>query len=369
MSQTLGIFLEAYREINARKLFWVTLAISGIVVLAFAFIGIHEDGLTIIAWDVSVPFLNSKIIPPATFYKSMFAGMGVKFWLGWLATILALVSTAGIFPEFISSGSIDLALSKPIGRLRLFLTKYASGLVFVALQVTVFSVASFFVLGLKGKTWEPAVFLAIPIVTIFFSYLFSVCVLLGLLTRSTVAALLLTLLVWFGIFGIHTFESAILVFRLTSKQQLALSQRAVERESIIVERFRQRTEPTDPSIIQSAEQRLADRKKELESNQSTIGKLEIAHNIAMGVKTVLPKTAETIGLLERWLIDLAELPEQPEDDRAKAMREFDIDQQQLQEEAILEVRNRSAFWVMGTSLIFEAVVVGLAAWIFCRRDF
>jgi len=37
--------------------------------------------------------------------------------------------------------------------------------------------------------------------------------------------------------------------------------------------------------------------------------VEIAHNIVFGTKTALPKTIETMGLLERALISLAELPE------------------------------------------------------------
>jgi hypothetical protein len=30
---------------------------------------------------------------------------------------------------------------------------------------------------------------------------------------------------------------------------------------------------------------------------------------------------------------------------------------------------RSIGWVIGSSLLFEGVVVGIAAWIFCRRDY
>jgi hypothetical protein len=47
----------------------------------------------------------------------------------------------------------------------------------VWLQVLVFSTASFLVIGLRGGSWEPGLFLAVPIVTLMFSYLFSVCVL------------------------------------------------------------------------------------------------------------------------------------------------------------------------------------------------
>jgi hypothetical protein len=34
-----------------------------------------------------------------------------------------------------------------------------------------------------------------------------------------------------------------------------------------------------------------------------------------------------------------------------------------------QLRDRSVSWIVGTSLLFEAAVLGLAAWIFHRRDF
>jgi hypothetical protein len=33
------------------------------------------------------------------------------------------------------------------------------------------------------------------------------------------------------------------------------------------------------------------------------------------------------------------------------------------------VRSRSLGWVLGTSCLAEAAIFGLAAWLFCRRDF
>ena len=30
---------------------------------------------------------------------------------------------------------------------------------------------------------------------------------------------------------------------------------------------------------------------------------------------------------------------------------------------------RSTLWIIGSSLLFEAAVLGVAAWIFCRRDY
>ena len=207
MTQTWAIFLEAYRSLNSKKLFWLVLILSALVVVAFACIGINEKGLKLAFWQIDNQMFNSKQMPPDQFYKTVFVHVGIGIWLAWLATILAIISTAGIFPDLLTSGSIDLFVSKPISRLRLFITEYAAGLLFVALQVTIFSTACFLVIGLRGGAWEPGLFLAVPIMVCFFSYLFSVSTLLGVVTRSTVAALLLTLLFWFFVWALGAAET------------------------------------------------------------------------------------------------------------------------------------------------------------------
>jgi len=164
---------------------------------------------------------NTANMSPAVFYKQLFVSVGIGFWLSWLATILALISTAGIFPDLIGSGAIDLLVSKPIGRLRLFATEYLAGLLFVTLQVTLFGAASFLVIGLRGGAWEPGLLVAVPVVVCFFSYLFAVCVLLGVLTRSTVAALLLTFLFWFFVYGIGNAERSIAMIQVMQKHPAA----------------------------------------------------------------------------------------------------------------------------------------------------
>ena len=173
MTQTWAIFLEAYRNLNSKKLFWLVLILSALVVVAFACLGINESGLKIAFWQIDNNVLNTKQMPPDQFYKTIFVQIGIGIWLAWLATILAIISTSGIFPDLLTSGSIDLFVSKPISRLRLFITEYAAGLLFVALQVTIFSAACFLVIGLRGGVWEPGLFLAVPIMVCFFSYLYN----------------------------------------------------------------------------------------------------------------------------------------------------------------------------------------------------
>lgn len=382
MIQTWAIFKESYLHLNSKKLFWVSLIISGLIVLTFGAIGIDEDGMSFLFWDLPFP-LNSSWLAPGFFYKFAFAQFGVRLWLTWGATILALVCTAGIIPEFLSGGSIDVTLSKPISRLRLFLTKYAAAMLFVALQVGVFAGASFLVIGLRGGTWEPAILLSIPLVVIFFSYIYAVCVLLGVLTRSTVAALLLTLLIWMGFFAVHLTESALLMFRTQTEQQVQWLREDVASREATLESAR--AEPKEGIVntlrsgfnVNSKEAELTRRREQLADKEESLRAVVAWHTGVVAAKTALPKTSETIGLLERRLIDMADLSGFADDEGGVQMQ-FDDEDDDLPvprddaavSRAIVEKsRARSVWWIIGTSLIFEAVVVGLAARIFCRRDF
>ena len=88
LTQTGALFLDAYREINSKKMFWVTLFLSALVVAAFAGVGINERGIKIFVWDFPGIY-NTKFISPPTFYKLMFSALGVGWWLNVFAIGLA----------------------------------------------------------------------------------------------------------------------------------------------------------------------------------------------------------------------------------------------------------------------------------------
>jgi hypothetical protein len=383
-TQTIAIFVDAYRELNAKRMFWIVLILSGLVVLSFALVGVSNDHLTIAGKELGLPIM----LAPADFYRVLFVGLGIGYWLTFFATILAIISTASIFPDFVSGGSVDLYLSKPISRLRLFLTKYVAGLLFVALQVLVFSVASFLVLGVRGGTWEPRVLLAVPIVVCFFSYLYCVSVLVGVATRSTIAAILLTVLAWGFMFLLSSAEVGLLYFQKQVAQESRSSASTLKlvNGQIAYDEKQPPEGRMPPDQIQSLRQQ----RTELEArvNSKAARNLEIAHSIVYGVKTAAPKTGETIGQLNRWLLspdalrpstrmtDGEDEPAPPKpttrgkglfarrNDRADRRARAD-DAAELQQ----ELNERPVWWVVGTSLGFEAIVLGLAAWIFCRRDY
>ncbi len=408
LRQTAALFLDAYRELSARKLFWLVLILSGLVVAVFAAVGLNERGVQILlpGWTVPSPVINTNLIAPQLFYKFVFASIGVPYWLGWIACILALVSTASIFPEFVAGGSIELLLSKPIGRLRLFLTKFLTGLLFVALQVGVFTLACFLVIGLRGSSWVPQLFWSIPLVCAMFSYLFCVCALLGLITRSTIASLMLTLLFWFAIFGVHATETILLHVRESNGVNVELKRSALE--SVAAKAAKAAGGPQagapgdarpngeapetttaggDNPEAAAGEGAEAPANADLDKAQRELDEAEASHRTMAAwhqgffiAKSVMPKTAETVALLRRQLLNDAQLglflndrmpPESQDPGRRTptAVRERILREREAEKRAEAIVNSRSTGWVVGTSLVFEGLVLAFAAWLFGRRDF
>ena len=363
MIQTLALLNAAYRELNARKLFWVTMGLSLLIVAAFAAVGINSTGLTILWWEFELEFVNTNFFPREVFYKFLFANFGIGFWLTWLASILALISTASIVPDMVTGGSIDILLSKPIGRTRLFLTRYFTGLLFVTVQVSVFTIASFLLVGIRGGAWEPWLLLAIPLVVVFFSYLYCVCALIGLLTRSTIVSLLVTMLFWLAIFGIHSGEEITLAGKIAYR--IDLEQVEVDLDEAV--------EMGDPIEVTEPLQEVVD---------ATLGSYQTwstTHAWFYWSKTLLPKTTETIDLLERTLQTRAGLDAigPPEGSgRRRGPRSGNmfgttsrIPQREIERQQQAENDTRSVTWIIGTSLLFEFLILAFCCWRFSRRDF
>ncbi len=210
-----AMLIDSYRELNSKKLFWVILFMSATVVLTFASIGFDETGMSMFfgLTHVENALLTDGSFLASLMYRSIFSTFMVGVWLAWIATILALVSTTTIFPDFVTGGAIDLMLSKPIRRVTLFFLKFVASLLFVLLQVTLFCLGVFLCMGIRLGDWEWKIFAAIPVVMLFFSYLFSVNVLFGVWTKSALAALLITMILWTSLWSVNQAETILNVVR------------------------------------------------------------------------------------------------------------------------------------------------------------
>jgi hypothetical protein len=220
--------------------------------------------------------------------------------------------------------------------------------------------------------------MAVPIVLLFFSYLYGVCALIGLVTRSTVAAVLLTALFWIVVFGAHSVEGALLFFKTGNEMKhekiVAYLESLRAKQHQAEEQAKAEGREVDPVIIQVNDRAMERREKQLADNESESKWLVRGHAIAFAVKTVLPKTKETTDLLGRYLLTAEERDrfDGGQDDNGNFVLNEDdvrISPKQLGKRLRAEHDSRTLGWVIGTSLVFESAVVGLMLWIFRRRDF
>ena len=398
VSQTWALAVDSFRQLQSRKLFWITLILSTLVAASFGAVGVNANGLKILWFDeFAGEIFSTNIISAAAFYKLIFLNLGIGIWLAWAAIILALVSTAGMIPELVSDGSIDLYLSKPLGRIRLLLTKYVLGLMFVALQTICFTLAAFLVIGFRGGVWELGLFWTVPLVTLLYSFLFCIAVVIGLTTGSTVAAILVTLLIWMlVIFSVDATDQGILnqVKSLEVRRDAAAA--AIQFNQRLLQRYESLTEEQQAANTgyQTAKAGLDQATSDLASREASLAKWRQVHRWVLIIKAPLPKTSETMAVLQRKLIDSAELDAWRDeitriqadqagnqarsrargDEEAAAKREEEARRRAEQsmeagEQMESSYVNRSAWWSIGTSLGFETIMLAIACWIFIRRDF
>ncbi len=372
--QTWALLVDSYRLLMQRKLFWFTLAISAIVVLAYGSIGFNDKGVTLLfgLMEIESKELRAGTGMGRAFYKTVFSILIMGGWLTWIATILALISTSTIFTDLMSAGSVDLVLAKPISRVRIFFVKYIGSLLFVLLQVALFCIGVFLCIGFRIGEWNWKIFIAIPLVLVFFSYLYSVNVLIAMTTRSTIAALLITMLFWAMLFTVQFAELQLkqVQIQLTIAGDAALKHGA--RLDANIHQAKMRKDPA-AAIEWLTEQRDEEMSRADEAHGNA-AKIEAYHLGSSWLLAVLPKTKQTLDLMDRWVVNKGEnsitdvllYVFNPGNSRRGRRNEF---RDETIKAAEAEYESRSPWYIIGTSLAFEAVLLCISCWIFVRRDF
>jgi ABC-type transport system involved in multi-copper enzyme maturation permease subunit len=118
----------------------------------------------------------------------------------WVAIVISIIISAFFIPNMLRKGTVDLLLVKPISRPVLLIYKYLGGLIFIFLNTVFVIVGIWLVLGIRSGIWAPGFLVSIPVITFFFAILYAVSTLFGVLTRSVIVSILMTCLVWVGLY-------------------------------------------------------------------------------------------------------------------------------------------------------------------------
>ena len=124
-------------------------------------------------------------------FESAFSGF-----LYVLCTFLAIFATAHLVPRLQEKGTIDLYLSRPVGRVKLLLSRYLAGLLLAGTNVFYLITSIWLIVLWKTHVFHPRFFLAGGIIMFVIATLLAFAFLVGVITSSTAVSIMTT----YGIF-------------------------------------------------------------------------------------------------------------------------------------------------------------------------
>lgn len=308
--QTWALIADTFRESLDRKIFWIMLLISLFVAGTMFCFSFEPNRISILfgTWTLESEVFTYNNAVRTDLIASLLVEWIADIVLGAIGIFLALIATAGFFPAMMERGGIEVLLSKPMPRWQIILGKYIGSLTFMAFQALIFVTLTFLVAGLRWNVWLPRYFLVVPLVILLFSFLYCVSTLVAVYTRSTIAVILITLFAWGSFVGVQTGADTFEMY------------------------------------------------PEFKEYRSAYNGLRVA-------RWIVPKTSDLTLLARKWTG--AASPTDFLTDRD------DDDQQMIQRADTAELRRLelNPVAVIGTSLLFEVAVLGIAMWRFSRKDF
>jgi ABC-2 type transport system permease protein len=188
---------EVFREAAARWTLIAYFALSSLFILIFA-CAVNLDivngalaGAKLFghAVDFGNPLSVNQLVLG---FESGFSGF-----LYFLGTFLALFATAHLVPRLQEKGTIDLYLSRPVGRVPLLLSRYAGGLLLAASNLVYLIGAMWLIVVWKTRVLHPRFLLSGVVILFTIAALLAFAFLVGVVTSSTGVSLMATYALFF----------------------------------------------------------------------------------------------------------------------------------------------------------------------------
>lgn len=196
------------REAFSRKVFLAFAGISTFVILIFLllFLSVDTEGFqsTFNLPEGNTSFIMHKIVEilQITITIPLYAG----------GLFLSIFSASGFIPHLLEKGNIDLFLSKPVKRFELILGKYFGGTLVVFINIVYLIIAIWLMMGLKFEVWNFSFLLVIPSMTFSFMVLYSLVIFAGIISQSSMLAMMLAYLVHFVLSPVLFFREEVFEF-------------------------------------------------------------------------------------------------------------------------------------------------------------
>jgi ABC-type transport system involved in multi-copper enzyme maturation permease subunit len=178
------------REALARKVFIFFLGLSALAIIITAIVvnilndaalvsGINPEQNSMIFEEIAASIQLIVITPLAN-----------------LCLLLAIFSTASFVPNMLEKGNIDLLLSKPVSRSQLLLGKFLGGFLVVFINLAFLIIGVWLVIAIRFGAFNFPFLSIVLSVSFTFAVLYSLMVLLGVVTQGSMAGMMVAYFVF-----------------------------------------------------------------------------------------------------------------------------------------------------------------------------
>jgi ABC-2 type transport system permease protein len=189
---------EVFREAAARWTLLAYFVLSSLVIVIFA-AAVNLDvvdgalaGAKLFGNEVEMQGSTVDLEKLVLTFESGFSGF-----LYVIGTFLAIFATAHLVPRLQEKGTIDLYLSRPVGRVQLLLSRYVAGLVLAAANVFYLIGAMWIIVIWKTHVVHPQFLLSGVVIMFGIATLLAFAFLVGVVTSSTGVSIMTSFAVFF----------------------------------------------------------------------------------------------------------------------------------------------------------------------------
>lgn len=206
-----ALVLDAFYQVVDNMVFRLMVLLTGIPILISFLVGFTEEGISFL--------FGLKVITYADFAEGFgqalpegseeqvqekfiqgFQGIIVEGLSGTIGVIFCIAATAFFIPRMLEKGTADTVFSKPVARLALLVARYLSGVIFVFLISSVLVIGVHLGLTVVSGYSDPGFLWGVLTLTYVFALIHSFSTVIAVFTRSSVAAIL-TSLIFFSFNG------------------------------------------------------------------------------------------------------------------------------------------------------------------------
>ncbi|MCX7833046.1 MAG: hypothetical protein N2490_02400 [Ignavibacteria bacterium] len=201
-----ALMINTFKEAFARKVLLFIFILFSVIIILIPLI-INLDAVEVIPY-----MLQSD---PNFSYDKFVLTVELAFisQVPFLVLMMIFIIMASSFvPSMLQKGYVEFILSRPISRTTIILSKYIAGIaiVFLAMIYIIFPV--WLIISIKTGVWHFKFLYSIFWFTFIFASLYSLIILTGLITRSSILTLIFNLIIFFPISAVFSIRDTIYKF-------------------------------------------------------------------------------------------------------------------------------------------------------------